>query len=257
MSEATITSLIRAATKTEPDFYRVTNDMLAAGDTARLAEYFDKMNIPRSAGGVEDFNLSEHPIEGSINAVENFAAEIAVSQGIQKFIERHLRKLKWHWTHPSMVGISNATRLYRAMSTATTIRIERVLALLGTKDSLTVGEWGSARELLNRAYRDHRVATEIMTSRWPDALLVTEDRETVLESLKSLPTEVSDSLETIQTLREGVEARRVQMEVLPEGYPPVRPPRYFGGDLLDGSSWRHFWGELGGMSDHIRNTLGQ
>ena len=257
MSEATIASLVRQATKTEADFYRVTNELLAIGDTARLAEFFDKMNIPRSADGQDDFDLTEHPIEGSVNAVEDYPAEIAVSQGIQKFIERHLRKLKWHTTHPSMAGISNATRLYRAMTTATNVRIERVLALLETKDSLSVEEWGSARELLNRAYRDHRVATEIMTSRWPDALMVTEDREAVIESLKSLPSVVSASLDSIQALRDGVEARRVQMEVVPEGYPPVKPPRYFGGDLLDTNSWRHFWGELGGMSDHIRNTLGQ
>ena len=119
MSEATIASLVRQATKTEADFYRVTNELLAIGDTARLAEFFDKMNIPRSADGQDDFDLTEHPIEGSVNAVEDYPAEIAVSQGIQKFIERHLRKLKWHTTHPSMAGISNATRLYRAMTTAT------------------------------------------------------------------------------------------------------------------------------------------
>ena len=45
------------------------------------------------------------------------------------------------------------------------------------------------------------------------------------------------------------------LAVQPDGYPLVKPPRYFGGDLLDQGSWKHYWGDVGTLADNLRQHV--
>jgi hypothetical protein len=255
-NQQTISALIREAAKTEENFKRILNEEVLADNPERIEEFFGKLNIPRSTKAddtlVEDLSLGDL----GVITVTTFEAEIQVADGIQKFMDRHMRKLKWHTAHPALDGMDNCVRLYRAMGIVTELRIHRVLALLQSKDRLTVAEWGFARELLNRAYRELREATAIVCSPWVDALFSLDDRDEVIERLAPFAATVAGHAQAVRELREKVEERRVQMEVKPDNYPVVKPPRYFGGDLLDVGSWRHFWGELSGHIDTLNNSLG-
>ena len=59
----------------------------------------------------------------------------------------------------------------------------------------------------------------------------------------------------LASLRDEVEVARLDLAVQPEGYPMVRPPRYFGGDLMETMSWKHFWGEVGTLQDNMRQHV--
>ena len=256
-TQQNISTLVREAAKNEANFLTVVNQELLSDAPGRIEEFFSKLNIPRSTKA--DDTLVEQLTLGSPDrfAVTCFEDEVKVAEGIQKFMDRHMRKLKWHVAHPAIEGITNCVRLYRAMGITTELRVLRILALMKAKQRLTVAEWGVARELLNRAYRELREATGIVTGPWIDALFSLDNRDQVLADLAPFAGIVASYVQSLRALRESIEERRAQMEVKPEGYAVVRPPRYFGGDLLDASSWRHFWGEITGMSDALRNTLGQ
>jgi hypothetical protein len=256
-TQQTISTLVREAAKSEANFLQVLNTELIPDTPERIEEFFAKLNIPRSTKA-DDTLVEQLALSGTDRfAVTTFADEVKVAEGIQKFMDRHMRKLKWHVAHPAQEGITNCVRLYRAMGITTELRVLRVLALMKSRQRLTVEEWGLARELLNRAYRELREATAIVTGPWIDALLSLEGRQEVLAGLAPFAGIVSGYVKVLESLRKAIEERRQEMEVKPEGYPVVRPPRYFGGDLLDAGSWKHFWGEISGMADGLRNILGQ
>lgn len=256
-SQQTVASLVREAAKSEAAFLNTLNEVLAEDEPERIEEFFAKLNIPRSSK-TDDTLVEETaptPPQAEVT-VAGFAQELQITDGIQKFLDRHMRKLKWHVAHPGLEGIGNCMRLYRAMAVVGQLRVRRVLALLGSKPRLTVEEWGTARELLNRAYREYREATAVVAGPWIDALLTLDPQAEVKQALTGFPGMVAENAQAFKDLRDAVEVRRQQLEVKPENYPAVKPPRYFGGDLLSGSSWRHFWGELSGMTDALRNSLG-
>ncbi len=255
-NQQTIQALIREAAKTEEKFRAILNEVMIAEPPERVEEFFGKLNIPRSTKA--DDTLTETFVLGDPSQIQvtTFAAEVKAADGIQKFMDRHMRKLKWHTAHPAVEGAGNCIRLFRAMGVVTELRIRRVVVLLDTKDRLTVEEWGNARELLNRAYRELREASAIVCGPWIDALFSLDARDEIMEQLTPFAGMVETYAQTARELREKVEERRVQMEVKPEQYPVVRPPRYFGGDLLDVGSWRHYWGELSGHVDSLKNSLG-
>ncbi len=255
-NQQTIASLIREAAKNETAFLNTMGGVLEEDDPERIEEFFARLNIPRSAKADDTLvDKSELHSEPTIS-VTTFQSEMNITDGIQKFLDRHMRKLKWHVAHPAIASARNCVRLYRAMSVVTELRIRRVLALLHTKESLTVEEWGNAREIINRSFREIREATSIVTGNWLDALMATCDQEEVRELLKELPEIISDIINMLKELRDRIEERRKQLEVLPEGYPPVRPPRYFGGDLLDTNSWRYLWDEFSSMNNALRSVMG-
>jgi hypothetical protein len=255
-NQQTISTLIREAAKTEENFKRILNEEILGDQPERIEEFFGKLNIPRSTKA--DDTLVDTLVLGDLGliTVTSFEAEVGVADGIQKFMDRHMRKLKWHTAHPAVEGMDNCVRLFRAMGIVTELRIHRVLALLHSRERLTVAEWGYARELLNRAYRELREASAIVCGPWVDALFSLELRDEVVERLAPFAATVAAHAQAVRELREKVEERRVVMEVKPDNYPVVKPPRYFGGDLLDVGSWRHFWGELSGHVDTLNNSLG-
>ncbi|MBN1335778.1 MAG: hypothetical protein JXB39_07435 [Deltaproteobacteria bacterium] len=251
----TLAAQVREAARSETAFLATLNEILQDEEPGRLEEFFTKLNIPRSSRTDDTLSEGGDTSETEV-AVTTFEQEVRVAEGIQKFLDRHVRKLKWHVSHPTLDGVQNGIRLYRALAMVSRLRVRRTLALLESRGRLTVREWGVARELFNRAYREFREVTGIVTTLWVDALAAQNDREAVRNALSSLPEMVADQVRAIGELRDRIESRRQALEVKPDGYPAVRPPRYFGGDLLDGPSWKHFWGEVNGMADAARNTLG-
>jgi len=251
----TIASLVREAARNETAFFATLNEVLDDDAPERLEEFFAKLNIPRSANSDDSPAEVQSLPENQTLSVTTFAQEMHITDGIQKFLDRHMRKLKWHVAHPSIDGAKNCVRLYRAMATVTELRIRRIIALLEANPSVTAQEWGNARELLNRAYREIREATSIVTGSWLEALGGVAEPAEIKAALADFPDVVANLVQVLRDLRDTVEARRQEMEVRPDGYPPVRPPRYFGGDLLDISSWRYFWGDLSAMADNLRNNL--
>ena len=111
---ATLSSLLRVAARTEEDFVTVVQSVLDESDHARTAEFFDKMNIPRSVLGektmepITEFTLTP-------DQVGDYEQEHAIGLGIQKYMDRHERKIKWHVGHPSLEG-SNVIFVMRCAS---------------------------------------------------------------------------------------------------------------------------------------------
>ena len=149
-----------------------------------------------------------------------------------------MRKVKWHTAHPENAGAEAVRGIFSVTATIEAIRVRRVILLLQAQEVFTAQEWGLARELLNRTYRDYRELCKLMVNRWLSTVLETCDREEMSAHLEALPAIIRARTELFHLLRSEIEARRVQIAVKPEGYPAVRPPRYFGGDLLDEGAWR-------------------
>lgn len=253
--QQTIASLVREAAKSETSFLNTLSEILDDDEPERLEEFFSKLNIPRSVKGDEPQPEDDSPTGAAAISVTTFAQEMKITEGIQKFLERHMRKIRWHVAHPSLDGIQNCVRLYKAMSTVTELRIRRVAALLKARPRLTVEEWGMARELLNRAFREIREATSAVSTAWIESLMGTNEKDEVRRSLIGFPEQVDHTVKLLKELRDLVEEARLKTEVKPADYPPVKPPRYFGGDIIDVRSWRHYWGDLNGMSDSLRTSL--
>ena len=60
----------------------------------------------------------------------------------------------------------------------------------------------------------------------------------------------------LEEARERVEERRSELTVLPEGHPPVKPPLYFGGDVLGRGPWTQYWKALNSKAHHFRESVG-
>ncbi|MCB9742948.1 MAG: hypothetical protein H6741_05555 [Alphaproteobacteria bacterium] len=248
----TIASLVRLSAKSEADFYGILSDVLVnEEDQERVVEYLTRLNLPKTMEPSDDIQVADEVT----STVTNFDDELALANGFEKFTARHLRKLKWHVSHPSIEGVTPVTLLYRSTAIMAYLRIARVVSLLGSKDVLSTHEWGTARELLNRAYRDYRMATNVLTVSWLEALMESGEAEEIRQALDHLPSVVYAQIRKLERLREEVEAARVELTVQPPGYPPVKPPRYFGGDLLDTSSWKHFWGEVNNLADGLQQQV--
>ncbi len=248
----TLASLVRLAAAGEDAFIEQTLAILKKGENERSVEYLTRLNLPR------DFGLNDDGIPGLENQeilVDNIQTEIIINEGIEKFIERHIRKLKWLVNHPDTVAIGAGVRLYRAMAIMAELRIRRVLGLLQQAEVLNPLEWGTARELLNRSYRDFRRASSLLTNEFFESMVGSCDRDEVRTILETVPQVMQNQMKKLGALRDEVELARQELAVQPEGYPIVRPPRYFGGDLLESMSWKHFWGEVGTLHDSMRQHV--
>jgi hypothetical protein len=255
---ATIASLVRVAAKTEAEFIATVQQVLAEGDGERAAEFFDRLNIPRSIGlddGVPNAPIKK--ITVTADSVTTYENEKDVSAGIQKFLDRHERKIKWHSSHPSIDGVQNVLLLFRCAVAVTEMRLERLQALLGNKEELTPIEWAIARELMNRAYLSFRNYLNLLAGEWIDAVLTTVTREELAAALGNFYELVDNTVRTLEETRERIEERRQLLTVLPgDPFPPVKPPNYFGGDLLHRGPWKQFWTTVVNRAHHFRESLG-
>lgn len=251
---ATIASLVRNASRSEQDFYDCIAQVCAEETPERIAEFFDKLNIPRSVAG-EDHTSPLPSVEQLTHTPFSFEEEQEISNGVQKFLDRHEKKLKWHATRPSMEGAPNVVLLFRTGIIATEVRLRRLHALLRTKDELSPNEWAVARELMNRSYLSFRNYLNHVAGAWVDAMLGAVDREEFMSFLGNFYEVIDEEVRRLEEHRSRIEARRAELTVLPEGYDPVKPPIYFGGDLLGRGPWKQFWVVIENRSHHFREAV--
>ena len=253
---ATIASLVRIAARNEADFVASTLQVFAEEKPARTAEFFDRLNIPRSQGG-EGLLEPLPTLEGDgIGTVYSFDDERKLATGIQRFLDRHERKIRWHAAHPSSEGVQNVLLLFRAAMMVTQLRVRRLHLLLGSTDELTSDEWWIARELMNGTYQSFRKFLSYVAGDWVDALNQTVDRDELTESIGMFYEFVDQQVRDLEEAREKIEERRAELTVNPEGHPPVKPPIYFGGDVLGRGPWKQYWQALNARAHHFRESVG-
>ncbi|MBW2253311.1 MAG: hypothetical protein JRI25_01785 [Deltaproteobacteria bacterium] len=253
--KSTIASLVRAAAKDEGEFKNVVQEILDAADHERTAEFFDRLNIPRSVLS----ETNDNPLvmlETSDDKVGAWDQERAISNGIQKFMDRHERKLKWHATHPAVAGVENTLLLVRAAMSVTELRLKRLRILLDRQDELTPVQWAIARELMNRSFLAFRNVLHILATTWIEAMQNAIPPEDLAEKLGNFYEFVDNHIRLLEEFREQIEARRTELTVVPEGFPPVKPPNYFGGDLMGRGPWKQFWSTVDQRAHHFREALG-
>lgn len=249
----TIASLVRTATTSQEQYIINTTEMFAEHDSDRIIEYFGRLSLPRTWAEEKPAEFGEE----AVLSARSVHIELAEMAGVTKYLERNQRKIKWHVTHPGIDGASSVALIFAAQADFAMLRIRRVLHLISNIDVLTPEDWGVARELLNRAFRDYRQTLGLVTGRWMEALMETaETHEAFVEAMAPFPALIREKTAALEAQREDIEKVREALSVQPPGYPLVKPPRYFGGDLLDNSSWGHFWGEVGKMGDGLRQQVG-
>lgn len=252
--QVTISSLVRQAAKSEGEFVNTIKNVFEGEPPDRVAEFFDRLNVPRS---VEGDNLHD-PLAGLGECDERvftYDEEQAIGAGMQKYIDRHLKKLKWHAQRPSIEGGRNVLLIVREGLMVTDLRLRRLTKLMASKDELTPEEWAIARELMNRGYLSFRHMLAMLGGPWVDAVTTSCEREEVEELLGSFYELIDLTIRQLEEHREKIEARRSELTVLPPGFDPVKPPIYFGGDLMGRGPWKQFWNAVEDRAHHFREAL--
>jgi hypothetical protein len=248
-----IASLVRDAGASEAGFVTALGVILAEKDTDRFVEFTTRLNQPLR---MEDSEEEAAGIDTLEIDVSDFETEAVYAAALNKFNARHMRKIKWHISHPDIDTVGPGIRIYRCIARIAELRLRRMIALLNSKEVLNPSEWGLARELMNCAYREFRDSTELVTQTWLESLFENFEQDEVRTRFAELPNVVDSWADRLSSLRDEVEARRGSMAVQPpEPYPTVRPPRYFGGDLMAQSAWKHYWGEVGTLADSLRQHV--
>lgn len=246
-----IASLVRAAAVSRAAFVNTMVSVLETEETERIIEIFGRLNVPKVYTEVADMPaIEEIPV-----SVKDFELEATLAGGFNTYIDRHMRKLKWHTTHVSNESVQAVINIYEAATAIAALRVRRVIALLETKEVFSAQEWGQARELINRAFRDFRELTKLLVNRWLPAAVDVVDHATLAEGLAGLPAIIRSRAQRFSALRDQLETCRLNIAVQPEGYPLVKPPRYFGGDLMEDGAWKIYWGELGALADAIEQAI--
>jgi len=233
--------------------------VLDEGDAERAAEFFDRLNIPRSIL-LDEGTQPNSPLKKAVvkaETVADYTAEKEISYGIQKFLDRHERKIKWHSTHPSIEGVQNVLMLFRCASSLTQTRLGRLEVLLKKKDELNPVEWAIPRELMNRTYLTFRNYLNGMAGEWMEAMQGTVSRDELNAALGDFYQLVDDTVRSLEERRERLEERRQQLTVLPgDPFPPVKPPNYFGGHLRGKGPWKQVWMAVGNRAHTFREAVG-
>ncbi|MFT4621758.1 MAG: hypothetical protein ACI8PZ_000410 [Myxococcota bacterium] len=254
---ATIASLVRNAARSEQDFLDTVVEVFEEDDVDRTWEFFDRLNIPRSVGAEGGLHEPLPTIENvACLKIWDYAAEDKISKGVQRFLDRHERKIRWHAGHPSLEGSQNVLLLFRASMMITNLRLRRLRRLMRSKDELNPREWSIARTLMNRSYLSFRNFLGYVANDWIDAMqgaVAPAQLATVLGTFYEL---VDNEVRQLEEIRDALEERRLEMTVLPEGYPPVKPPNYFGGDLLGRGPWKQYWQAVNTRAHHFRESVG-
>lgn len=250
----TISSLVRQAAKTEGEFVTTVQAVFDEEPAERIAEFFDRLNIPRSVEG-DAFLEPLSKFEGKAFEVTSYEDEHAIATGMQKYMERHLKKIKWHAQRPSVEGARNTLLVMREGMMITDLRIKRLVKLLDLKDELSPEEWAIARELMNRSYLAFRHFLIQFGGPWVDSAVLTIEREELEEMMGGFYELVDQLVRTLEEQREKIESRRSELTVLPPGHDPVKPPIYFGGDLMARGPWKQFWHVIEDRAHHFREAL--
>lgn len=251
---ATISSLVRQAARSEADYVATLQAVFDDEPAERIAEFFDRLNVPRSVEG-ENLHGALPVLEGSALRTGSFADEARISGGMQKFLDRHLKKVKWHAQRPTAEGGRNAILLMRMAMILTELRLQRLEALLRSKTEIDPYEWAVARELMNRAYLGYRHFLVVFAGQWVDASVAQIPREEIEELLGSFYEIVDGLVRRLEVHRDHIEELRQTLTVIPPGFDPVKPPIYFGGDLMGRGPWKQFWSAIEDRAHHFREAL--
>lgn len=252
---ATIASLLRVASKGEPTFIETAQGVINDEPLDRVAEFFDRMNLPRSTG-IEEPHAPIPMLTVTPDRIGTFEEEALISAGLQKLLDRHERKIKWHAGHPSAEGIENVLLVMRVGIVGTAHRLDRLLLVMKSKDELTPREWAIAREVMNKTYLSFRNFLNLLAGPWIDAVTMSVAHDELAEKLGNFYELVDEHVRRLENYRQRIEERRLEITVLPEGFPPVKPPNYFGGDLLSRGPWRQFWANIDQRAHHFRESAG-
>jgi hypothetical protein len=253
---ASIPSLVRAAARSEEDFINSIHEAFDGGDMVRAAEYFERLNIPRSQGAESGLHDPIPNVEGNALDVQDYISEHQICSGMHKYMERHIRKIKWHSTHPSIEGMQNVLLLFRHVLVITSLRLKRLNKLLDLKEELNPNEWAIAREITNRTYLGFRNFLHEVSTSWIDSIQMSFDPADVEERLGSFYEFVDTQVRQLEEEREVIETRRAELTVIPEGYPPVKPPNYFGGDVFGRGPWQQYWKVVDQRAHKFRESVG-
>jgi hypothetical protein len=234
---ATITSLNRTAAKDEPLFIETCQMVLNEEPLERVAEFFDSLNIPRSVG--------------SAHTLDPMSSFTIVTDRIGSYAEE-----KWHAKHPSIEGAENVLFLTRCAIMVTEARVNRLELLLKSQDELDPIEWSYARELMNKSYLAFRNFLNELAGDWIEAMQTAVSREELMERLGSFYEFVDAQIRRLEAARERLEDRRMELTVIPEFYPPVKPPLYFHGDLMARGPWKQFWSVIDNKAHQFREVAG-
>jgi hypothetical protein len=253
--QATIASLVRTAAKSESEFTSTVESVFEEADPERIAEFFDRLNIPRSTGaeaGLLD-PLPNLVTEHSMH-IWGFEEEVAIGHGMQRFLDRHERKIKWHATHPSLEGSENVLLLFRACMCTTTLRLGRLRKLLSSKSELSPLEWSQARRLMNKSYLSFRNFLNLVAEPWLEAMKSTFESDELNERIGAFYELVDAHVASLESHKDDLEEKRRELTVTPEGHPPVKPPVYFHGDLLGKGPWKLYWSNVNGKAHQFREA---
>jgi hypothetical protein len=254
---ATIASLVRNASRSEAEFIQTIEEIFGEDDVERAADFFDRLNIPRSTGseGIPLEGVLPEPTSIMLN-VTSFESEQAISSGMQRYLDRHERKIKWHATHPAIDGVENVLLLFRQAMFVTNLRLRRLQLLLDAATELTPIQWAISRELMNRSFLSFRNFLNLTAGEWIDAMNAAVARDELADKLGSYYELIDQQIRHLEDSRQRLEARRLDLVVVPEGFPPVKPPNYFGGDLMGRGPWKQFWTNLQARAHHFRESIG-
>lgn len=255
--QATIASLVRAAAKSETEFVETVEAVFQEGDAERAADFFDRLNIPRSTGAEEGLNAPIPNLQNEATmTIWGFEEEFSIGKGIQRYLDRHERKIKWHATHPSIEGAENVMLLFRGCMAVTTLRLARLRKLMASKTELTPLEWSQARRLMNQAYLSFRNFLNLVSSAWLEAMTTSFPQAEVSEKLGTFYSLVDQHVAALEKHKDELEEKRRELTVVPDGYPPVKPPVYFHGDLLGKGPWKQYWTAVNGRAHTLREAMG-
>lgn len=253
--QATISSLNRTAAKDEPQFIETCQMVLDEEPMERVAEFFDSLNIPRSVGSAHTLDEMKS-FSVKPERIGTYEEEKAISDGMQKFLERHVRKLKWHAKHPSIEGSENVLLLTRCAIMVTEARVTRLELLLRSQDELNPVEWSYARELMNKSYLAFRNFLVQLAGDWIEAMQTAVTREDLTARLGNFYEFVDAQIRRLEEARDRLEDRRMELTVVPEFYPPVKPPGYFRGDLMARGPWKQYWSVIDNKAHQFREVAG-
>ena len=249
---ASVASIVRLAGASASSFLTVCADVLDNESDERIVEIYGRLSVPKG------FTAEEQP-EVDLDEVSceptDFEHEAVLAESMNTVMDRHHRKLKWNCTHPAIETLPIVIDIYNVMAWLSQLRMRRVIKLVNTKETLTPYEWGVTRDQVNRAYRDFRIATKLMATRWIDCMLEACDKTEVRQGVEGLPRMFKTRLEELSLLRDEFELRRADMAVQPPGRPAVRPPRYFGGDLMEEGAWQLFLGDVQESTETLLTSL--
>lgn len=250
---STVSSLVRLAARAEEDFVQVTRGVIEDANFDQVSDYFDRLNLPRAI--VVEPGITELPYLAVLpEHIGTFEEEQVVSNGIQKFLERHERKLKWHISHPAPEGIGNVLLLMRAISMVTDMRLRRLHLVMRRSDVLTPSHWAIAREMMNRSFLGFRNFLSLLVD-WMDAAKSAIPMDQILSHVGQFHLTLDKQVQLLEEHSRRIEERRLDLTIEPERYPPVKPPVYFGGDLLGPGPWHQYWDTIERKSHKFRESL--